>query len=134
MIKDERIQSARRHIQSQGFFIYLWLLTISLLYRQFYLKQPLEQYWDIAAIWLIGGLVTSFLIFSRGAVQYPATVKRFYKRVIPAGVIVIVTVNYIRGKITSINQLIEDIIGCLIGYAIAMLIIHILYKRWERKI
>ena len=133
MIKDERIQLSMRHIASQGFLIWYFLMLASLLYRQFYLKQPIEQYWDLAAIFFVGTLFVSISMFSRGAV---------YKNVIPTVfvsmtlsiTIVIVALNYFLGEITSIMELIETIISIAIGLSLVMVVFYILYKRWESKI
>ena len=133
MIKDERIQSSMRHIASQGFVILSFLVLASLLYRQFYLKQPIEQYLDIAAIFFIGTMFVSISIFNRGAVHENA-ITRLYKWMVPFIIIGVVASNYILGNITSIKQLIVTIISTAIGFSLVMLIFYILYKRWENKI
>jgi len=133
MIKDERIQSSMRHIASQGFLIWYFLMLASLLYRQFYLKQPIEQYWDLAAIFLIGAIFVSISMFNRGAVHENA-IKRIYKGMVPSIIITVVAVNYILGNIASIKQLIVTIISTAIGLSLVMVVFYILYKRWESKI
>lgn len=133
MIKDERIQSSMRHIASQGFVIWFILMNASLLYRQFYLKQPIEQYWDLAAIFFIGIMFVSISIFNRGAVHENA-ITRLYKWMVPFIIIGVVAANYILGNIASIKQLIVTIISTAIGISIVMVVFYILYKRWESKI
>ena len=133
MIKDERIQSSMRHIASQGFVIWWVLMNVSLLYRQFYLKQPLEQYWDLAAIFFIGIMFASISIFGRGAVHENA-ITRLFKWLVPFIIIGLVALNYIQGNIASIKQLIVTIIGAAIGSSLVMVVFYILYRRWERKI
>lgn len=133
MIKDERIQSSMRHIASQGFFIWYILMLASLLYRQFYLKQPIEQYWDLAAIFFIGAMFVSISMFNRGAV-HKNTIKILYKWMVPSIIITVVALNYILGNIASIKQLIVTIISAAIGISIVMVVFYILYKRWESKI
>ncbi len=133
MIKDERIQSSMRHITSQGFFIWFILMNVSLLYRQFYLKQPVEQYWDLAAIFFIGAIFVSISMFGRGAVHKNA-IPRLFKWMAPFILIGVVASTYIQGNITSINQLIVTIISAAIGLSLALVVCYILYKRWESKI
>lgn len=48
MIRDERINQVKNRVAARGFGIWYILLLIALLYRQFYLRQPLNEYWDIA--------------------------------------------------------------------------------------
>ena len=133
MIKDERIQLSKRHIASQGYFIWYFLMLASLLYRQLYLKQPIEQYWDIAVIFLIGAIFVSISTFYRGAVHENA-ITILYKWMVPSIIIGVVAVNYILGNIASIKQLIVTIISTVIGLSLVMLVFYILYKRWESKI
>jgi len=133
MIKDERIQSSMRHIASQGFLIWYFLMLASLLYRQFYLKQPVEQYWDLAAIFFIGAMFVSISMFGRGAVHENA-IKRLYKWMALSIIVTVVAVNYILGNIESIKQLIVTIISTAIGLSLVMVVFYILYKRWESKI
>ena len=68
MINDERIQSSMRRIGSQGFVIWYFLMLASLLHRQFFEKQPIEQYWDLAVIFFIGTMFVSISMFAQGAV------------------------------------------------------------------
>ena len=133
MIKDERIKSSMKHIASQGFVIWFILMNASLLYRQCYLKQPIEQYWDLAAIFFIGVMFVAISIFGRGAVHKNAITK-LYKWMVPSIIIGVVAVNYILGNIASIKQLIVTIIGTAIGLSLVLVVFYILYKRWENKI
>ena len=133
MIKDERIQSSMRRICSQGFAIWYFLMLASLLYRQFYLKQAIEHYWDLAAIFFIGALFVSISTFAQGAV-HEKVIRGIFMGMVPFIVITIVAVNYVRGNTASITQLIETIIAAAIGVSLVMLLFYILYKRWESKI
>jgi len=133
MIKDERIQSSIQHIASQGFMIVYFLILASLLYRQFYLKQTIEQYWDIAAIFFIGALYVSISIFYRGAIQRQ-DIAKMYKVMIPIIIIGIVAVVFFQGQITSVKQLITTIISSVIGLSLILVLFYLLYRRWESKI
>ena len=108
-------------------------MNASLLYRQFYLKQPIEQYWDLAAIFFIGIMFVSISMFNRGAVDKDA-ITRLYKVLVPFIIIGVVALNYILGNIASIKQLIVSIIFTAIGVSLVMVVFYILYKRWESKI
>ncbi len=133
MIKDERIQSSMRHIASQGFLIWYFLMLASILYRQFYLKQPIEQYWDLAAIFFIGTMFVSISMFGRGAV-HKNVMTGVYLGMVPSIIISVVAVSYILGNIASIMELIVTIMGTAIGLSLVMVVFYILYKRWESKI
>ncbi len=133
MQKDERIQSSLRGIGSRGFGIWYFLMLASLLYRQFYLQQPIEQYWDLVVIFFIGVIFVSISIFAQGAVQESSTI-RIFKWMVPTILITVVAVNYLLGNISSITQLVVTIISAIIGLSLAMLIFYFLYKRWESKI
>ena len=133
MIKDERIQSSMRHIASQGFWIWYILMLASLDYRIFYLKQSIEQYWDLAVIYVIGITFVSILMFNRGAV-YENAITRIYKGMVPSIIIGVVAVNYFLGNIESIKQLIVMILSTVVGLSLVMVLFYILYKRWESKI
>lgn len=133
MIKDERIQSSMRHIASQGFVIWWVLMNASLLYRQFYLRQPIEQYWDLAAIFFIGIIFVSVSMFGRGAV-HKNVLTGVYIGMVPSVIISVAAAGYILGYIASIMDLIVTIIGSAIGLSLVMVVFYILYKRWESKI
>jgi hypothetical protein len=130
MKKDERIQSTLRQIGSQGFVICYFLMLVALLYRQFYLQQSIEQYWDFAAIFFIGAIYVSTSIFAQGAVRESA-VTRTSKFMAPIIIITVVAVNYALGNIGSVLQLIEVILSAAIGLSLVMVVFYILYKRWE---
>jgi hypothetical protein len=133
MIKDERIQSSMRHVASQGFWVWYILLLASLLCRQFYLRQPIDQYWDIAAIFFIGALFVSISMFGRGAVHKNA-ITRLYVGMLPAIIVGGVVASYFLGNITSIKELVGTIIGLGIGASLAMMAFYLLYRRWESRI
>ena len=133
MIEDERIQSSTRRITHQVFVIWYILMLASLLYRIFYLKQPIEQYWDLAAIFVIGCLFGTISVFSQGAV-HKDFFKIFYKVMIPIIIIIMFAVSYFFCNIKSITQLIVIIISSLIVFSLVVLVFYILYKSWERRI
>ena len=82
MIRDERISRVKNRIAARGFGIWYVLLLITLLYRQFYLGQPLNEYWDIALIFFIGTFYVAIAGFAQGAAHETATV-RLGKRIVP---------------------------------------------------
>jgi hypothetical protein len=132
MKNDERIQLSLRQIGSQGFVIWYFLMLFSLLYRQFYLQQSIEQYWDFAAIFFIGAIYVSTSIFAQSAVRESA-ITRTFKFMAPTIIIVVVAVNYALGNVRSVTELISVILSASIGLSLVMAIFYILYKRWGRK-
>jgi len=90
MLRDERISQARRRIAAGGFGIWYILLLGMLYYRQFYLGQPWNEYWDIALTFFIGTLYVTVASFAQGAV-YETSMIRQAKWSIPTIVITIVS-------------------------------------------
>jgi hypothetical protein len=133
MIRDERIQSSKRRIASQTFGLWYILLLATLLYRQFYLRQSLDQYWDIAAIFFCGTLYTSIALFARGAV-YESMATRSLKWAAPIILVSIVITAYFLGNIKSIGDLVETILGAALGLAVINFLFFVLYRRWEKRI
>jgi hypothetical protein len=133
MVNDERIRSSIRKITSQVFGIWYVLLLASLLYRQFYLGQPLRQYWDIVVIFFIGTSYATISMFARGAV-YENRITKCVKWSVPTLLVTNVAVAYFRGHIKTIGDLIASVIGGAIGIALVGILLCFLYRRWEKKI
>ena len=133
MIHDERIRSSISKITSQVFVIWYVLMLASLLYRQFYLGQPLRQYWDIVAIFVIGTSYGTISMFARGAV-YENRITKCVKWSVPTLLVTNVAVAYFRGHIQTIGDLIASITGAVIGITLLGILLFFLYRRWEKKI
>jgi hypothetical protein len=132
-MSDERIRLSKRHIASQGFGIWYILLIGSLLYRQFILRQPIDQYWDIVATFFIGALYVSISIFARGAVD-ENRITRSFKWSVVSILLTIIVVSYFLGNITSMVDLILTIVSASIGIALVTILFYFLYHRWEQGI
>jgi hypothetical protein len=132
-MSDERIRLSKRHIASQGFGIWYLLLLASLLYRQFILKQSIDQYWDIAVVFFIGALYVSLSIFAWGAVD-ENRITRSFKWSVVSILLTILAVSYFLGNITSIVNLVVTIVSALIGIALVTILFYFLYRRWEKGI
>ena len=132
MIKDERISQARRRIAATGFGIWYILLLGMLYYRQFYLGQPWNEYWDIALTFFIGTLYVTVASFARGAVYETSTIRQV-KWMIPMIVIVIVVVMYFQGAINTIVELLTVVTSALLSLSLLGLLVYYLYRRWEKK-
>jgi uncharacterized membrane protein YkvI len=133
MKSDERIRSSMSHIAAQGFGIWYFLLLASLLYRQFVLKQSIDQYWDIAVIFFIGAFYVSIVIHAKGATT-ENRITRTFKWSAPIILITIVAVSYFLGNIASITDLIVTILSAAIGIAVVAVLFYFLYRRWEQSI
>ncbi len=132
-MNDERIRSSKRHIASQGFGIWYILILASLLYRQFFLKQSINQYWDIAATFFIGTFYVSISVFAKGAV-YENRITRSFKWSALTILLTIFAVSYFLGNIASFVDLIVTMISAAIGIALVTILFYFLYKRWEQSI
>jgi hypothetical protein len=133
MKSDERILSDKRRIASRAFGIWYILMLCSLLYRQFYLRQSVEQYWDIAVTFFIGALYVSIAIHAKGALT-ENSITRYFKRSAPIILVTIVAVSYFLGNIASIADLIVTMISAAIGIAGVAILFYYLYRRWEQSI
>jgi hypothetical protein len=132
MLRDERISQARRRIMAGGFGIWYILLLGMLYYRQFYLGQPWNEYWDIALTFFIGTLYVTMASFAQGAV-YETSVIRQVKWMIPMLVIVIVVVMYFQGVINTLVELLTAVASALLSLSLVGLLAYYLYRRWEKK-
>ena len=132
MIRDERISQAKNRIASRGFGIWYILLLMALLYRQFYLGQPPNEYWDIALIFFIGTLYVAMAGFAQGAVHETAII-RIGKRTVPVILITVVAVAYFQGRINSMADLVGAVLSALVGLSLLGLLSYYLYRRWERQ-
>jgi hypothetical protein len=131
MMKDERINGVRSRIAARGFGIWYVLLLTALLYRQFYLGQPVSEYWDMALIFFTGTLYVVIAGFARGAV-YENAVTRFGKWSVPIILITIVAVSYYQGQIHSVVDLLVVVLSALVGLSVFGLVSYYLYRRWEK--
>ena len=132
MIRDERISQARRHIAATGFAIWYYLLLGMLIYRQFYLGQPWNEYWDIALAFFIGTLYVTMASFAQGAVYETSTI-RHGKWTVPSIVITIMVVIYFQGGINTIVDLLTVVTSALLSLSLLGLLVYYLYRRWEKK-
>jgi hypothetical protein len=108
------------------------LLLTALLYRQFYLGQPLNEYWDVALIFFIGTFYVAIAGFAQGAV-HETTITRIGKRIVPVILVTVVAVAYFQGRINSVADLVGAAISALVGLSLLSLLLYYLYRRWERQ-
>jgi len=132
MVRDERISQARRRIAANGFGIWYILLLGMLIYRQFYVGQPLNEYWDIALTFFIGTLYVTIASFAQGAV-YETLIIRQGKLTVPGILITIVVVIYFKGGINTVVDLLMVVTSALLTLSVLGLLFYYLYQRWEKK-
>jgi len=132
MLRDERISQARRRIMATGFYIWYILLLGMLYYRQFYLGQPWNEYWDIVLTFFIGNLYVTIASFAQGAV-YETSIIRQAKWIIPSILISSVVLMYFQGGINTIVDLLTVVTSALLGLSTLGLLAYYLYRRWEKK-
>jgi len=132
VIRDERISQARRHIAANGFGIWYVLLLGMLIYRQFYLRQPLNEYWDIVLTFFIGTLYVTIASFAQGAV-YETSVIRQVRWMVPSLLITIVVVIYFKGGINTVVDLLMVVTSVLLSLSVLGLLFYYLYRQWEKK-
>ncbi|MBN2210501.1 MAG: hypothetical protein JW709_03815 [Sedimentisphaerales bacterium] len=130
-MKDERIQTTTNRMAAIGFFIWNLLLPISLCYRILILKQYPSQWWDIAAIWIIGIFVVFIANAGKGGLDY-----QFKKKFFTIGIIIVIAIAvilFIMGMIHSIADLGGVLIGSISGVGLVIVVAYLLNRRWRRK-
>ncbi len=135
MIVDERIKTVRNRAAASGFFITCSLLLIDLLYRQFYLKQALGDYWDIFMIWFASLLYVGITAHSSGMMPVRISSRQF-KIIIPCVIVIALVTQYFRGRINSMLDFAEIMLLLFIGIPVffsAFLFYYYLHRRWEKK-
>jgi hypothetical protein len=132
MIRDERIVSATNRIAARGFGIGYVLSLLALLYRQFYLGQPVQEYWDMALIFFVVTSYVTLASIAQGGVHETALV-RYGKRTAPVILLTILAVMVFRGQIRSVADLAASAISALAGLALVGFVFYALYRRWEKR-
>ncbi len=130
-MKDERIQTTVNRFAAGGFFIWYVLTLISLNYRLLILKQHPRDFWDFFAIFLIANIFVFIAYASKGAFDHD-----FKRRWLAIGIgvfIVNFTLFFIMGRIHSVVDVGESLIGFLLGMGLVIGIAHFLNRRWKRK-
>jgi len=130
-MKDERIQTTVNRFAAGGFFIWYVLTLISLNYRLLILKQHPRDFWDFFAIFLIANLFVFIAYANKGVFDYGFKITWLG---IGIGVFIgIFTVQFITGRIHSVVDAGELLLGFLTGMGLVIGIAYFLNRRWKRK-
>ena len=130
-MKDERIQTTVNRFAAGGFFIWYVLTLISLNYRLWILKQHPRDFWDFFAIFLIANLFVFIAYASKGVFDH-----RFKMTWLTIGIgvfIVNFTLFFIMGRMHSVVDVGELLIGFLLGMGLVIGVVYFLNRRWKRK-
>ena len=127
MKNDERIQSTINRFAAAGFFIWQLLLSISLNYRFWILKQHPREIWDIFAIFCFGIIFVSIACAKKG-IFFPLSKWGWL-----ALCIFLFALFLIKGRIHSVGDVGGFLIGMLIAMGLLIGITHFLDRRWKRK-
>jgi len=130
-MKDERIQTTVNRCAAAGFAIWFLLMSISINYRLWILKQPPRDFWDFVAIYFIGLFYVFIARASKGALEH--SFKRRWLTIGITLIIVIPTAQFIMGRIHSVVEVGATLIGVLSGLGLVIGMDHFLNRRWERK-
>lgn len=129
--KDERIQTTVNRFAAGGFLIWYVLTLISLNYRLLIVKQHPRELWDFLAIFLIANLFVFIAYASKGALDHGFKMRWLG---ICIGVFIAnFTFFFIMGRIHSVVDAGESLIGFLLGMGLVVGIAHFLNRRWKRK-
>ncbi|MHC4714677.1 MAG: hypothetical protein ACYTAN_15655 [Planctomycetota bacterium] len=130
-MKDERIQTTASRFAAIGFFIWYFLMSMSICYRTLILKQHPREFWDIFAIWVIGIVFVFIAYASKGVFGH-----KFKRMWLPIGIaafIGILAMQFIMGQIRSVVEVGAMLIGFLPGMGLVIGIAYLLNRRWKRK-
>ena len=130
-MKDERIQTTVNKYAARGFIIYFALMTISINYRLWILKQHPREFWDFMAIFFIASLYGLIAFASKGALDHKF--KRFWFAICIGIIITNMMLMYIMGRIHSIVDLCVFLFASLFGVGLIIAIAYLLNRRWKRK-
>ena len=100
-------------------------------HRTLILKQHIREIWDISAIWFIGSLYIFIAYASKGVFAHGF--KRFWLTIFIIVFIVNLTLFFIMGLIDSVVDVVEYLIGFLLGMVPVIGIAYFLNRRWKRK-
>ncbi len=126
-MKDERIQTTANRFAAVGFLIWQLLLSISLNYRLWILKQHIREIWDIFAIFCFGIIFVSIACAKKG-IFVPLSKWGWL-----ALCIFLFTLFFIMGQIHSVVDVGALLIGFLPGMGLVIGIAYFLNRRWKRK-
>ena len=127
MKNDERIQTTFNHFAAVGFLIWQLLLSISICYRMWFLKQHIREIWDIFAIFCFGILFVSIACAKKG-IFFPLSKWGWL-----ALCIYLFALFFILGQIHSIVDVGGVLIGLLLGMGLLIGTTYFLDRRWKRK-
>jgi len=130
-MKDERIQTTVNRFAAGGFFIWYALTLISLDYRLLILKQHPRDFWDFIAIFLIANLFVFIAYANKGVLDHVFKMTWLF---ICIGIFIsIFTLSFITGRIHSVVDVGELLLGFLLGMGLVIGIAHFLNRHWKRK-
>jgi len=130
-MKDERIQTTVNRFAAIGFYIWYFLMSISLCYRMLILRQHPREWWDIFAIWVIG-IVFVFIAYANKGIFDPGF-KRFWLTIFIFLIIGLFALFFFLGQIHSIVDVGTFLIGFLPGIGLVIGIAYFLNRQWKRK-
>jgi VanZ family protein len=130
-MKDERIETTVNRVAARGFIILYFLMILSLDYRVLILKQPLRDYWDFVAIWLIATLFGFVALASKGGFDYGF--KGYWLKISVMVLIVVPTTLFLTGRIHSVAEVAAMLIGGVPAMGLVVGTAYFLNRRWKRK-
>jgi len=132
---DERVIATRQRWATHGFGLLFIALSIDLMVRTLILKQEPRQWLDIAAIWMGTMLFVAIGMTASGVAPFGGKWWKMWP-IIP-GVAVVSTVTLaLMGMVHTWADLIFNItlgiIGGAAGVSVTLIIMHGIYRLWER--
>jgi ABC-type Fe3+-siderophore transport system permease subunit len=128
-IKDERIIKETRKQNNLGFTILYFGLLLALVYRQFIIKEPISDYWDLALLFF----GVTFYLATKRVSSGLLTNTLNWKKIIPTSIIatvVFLIINSFNNQYRSIFEaIISGVIFLVLFYGLNLLMHYFSSKK-----
>ena len=128
---DERIVATRQRWAARGMVIMIYALNIDLLVRMLILKQEPRQWLDIFLIWMGTSLYVCIGMTASGVQLYGGKLSKHWL-VILTILAVNAVVLTLMGGMHGLANLIGIIVSAAAGVFVMLIIMHGIYRLWER--
>ncbi len=135
-MKDERIQTTVNRCAASGFVVCYLLISISLCYRAFILKQHPRDFWDIFAIFFISTLYFFIARANSGTITIDFSERKWWLTFGIAALsacISFVLLQLIMTRTLSAVEVGTFLIGFFPGMILLIALAYFLNQRWKRK-
>lgn len=131
-MQDERVVQEVRKQNSVGFAILYFGLLIDLLYRQFYLQEPISRYWDLALLFFGVSFYLTAKRVGSGFLHQGQDNKQIILKILPVAIVAAVVNGVINGYWLGNDSVVELVVGG-IAFFVSFLAIQFLMNYFSKK-